>query len=103
MTEMQNLRLDLYHSGSAGHHDVAFLYRALQLHGATGQCGKSLRGFASQFEHSEVALALQLVAILVPPDICCPSIAQHHHLLFAGLFFFRQERPAERGPGARRQ
>ena len=80
---MQYLRFDLYHSGIAGHHDVTFLYRALQLHGAAGQRGKSQRGFARQLEHSEVVLSLQLAAILVPPDAGCPPIAQHHYLVGA--------------------
>jgi len=59
---MQNLRLDFDHPCIAGHHDVLFLYGALQLHVAAGERGKSQRGFSRQVKHGEVIQALQFLS-----------------------------------------
>lgn len=77
---MQYLRLDLDHAGLAGHHDMAFLEGALQLHGAAGQRGERQRGFADQVENGEIVQALQLVAIFIPPDIRRAAVADDHDL-----------------------
>lgn len=80
---MQDFRLDFYHYGSAGHHDVTFLYHALQLHRAAGQRGKGQCGRAIQLEHGEVVEAPQSVAILVPPDVGGAAVTDDHDLIGA--------------------